>query len=429
MPGRAASAAGCLAARVSVLGFLLVCVAPAWAENWPRFRGPNGQGISDDKAIPTGWSEQEYAWKMELPGGGHSSPVVWEDRVYVTCVDEKALTGMVLCLNASDGRELWRKPHSLSKVPINALNNYASATPAVDGTHVYVAWPGAEQTTLTALTSDGREAWTAKLPGSRARHGVGSSPIICGETVILSREQDKGFGDIPSAWFALDRGTGQVRWRYEHPASDNASYSTPCVYEDGQGRAQLLFTSNSHGIAGVDPATGEILWKAADALPARVVSSPVIAGELIVGNCGEGGRGIRMAAVRPPADAASRAGTEAYALERGIVSYVPTPVVRDGLLFLFHDGGTVSCLRMTTGEVLWSGKPAGRYFGSPVCVDGRLYCITVDGEVVVLRAGPKYERLSVNPLGEKSHATPAVANGRMYLRTFTHLICVGRGSN
>ena len=151
----------------------------------------------------------------------------------------------------------------------------------------------------------------------------------------------------------------------------------------------------------MDPATGKLLWKTPNALPARVVSSPVIAGELIIGNCGEGGRGIRMAAVKPPADGSSAVGNEVYALERGVVSYVPMPVVHDGLLFLFHDGGTVSCLRIATGEVLWSEKPAGRYFGSPVCVDGKLYCMTIDGDVVVLRAGPKYELLAVNPLGER----------------------------
>lgn len=409
-----------------VLALLLFLGVAARADNWPRFRGPNGQGISEDKTIPVKWSEQDYRWKIELPGGGHSSPVVWDDRVFVTSADEKTLTGVVLCVSVSDGRELWRRSFPLGKVPMNALNHYASATPALDGERVYVAWPGVEQTTLTAFTHEGKEIWTANLPGIRARHGVGNSPIVCGEVVILSREQDKGSGDIPSAWFALDRETGQVRWRYEHPENANASYSTPCVYEDSRGRPQLIFTSNSHGVAGVDPGTGKLLWKTPDALPARVVSSPVLAGEMIVANCGEGGRGIRMAAVKPPVDSSSAVGTEVYALERGIVSYVPVPVVHDGLLFLFHDGGAVSCLRMDTGEMLWSEKPAGRYYGSPVCVDGRLYCMTIDGDVVVLRAGPKYELLAVNPLGEKkSHATPAVADGRMYLRTFSHLICVG----
>jgi outer membrane protein assembly factor BamB len=245
--------------------------------------------------------------------------------------------------------------------------------------------------------------------------------------VIFSREQDNGFGDLAGAWFALESETGRIRWRYEHPENANASYSTPCAFEDAQGRTQLAFTSNLHGVAGVDPATGELLWTTPGTLPARVVSSPVLAGGTIVANCGEGGRGIRMAAVKPPQTGSTAVGTEIYALEGGVVSYVPTPVVHEGLLFLFHDMGTGSCLRMGTGEVLWSERPGGRYYGSPVCVDGRLYCITVDGNVVVLRAGPKYELLAVNSLGEKSHATPAVAGGRMYLRTLSHLVCIGSG--
>jgi outer membrane protein assembly factor BamB len=307
------------------------------------------------------------------------------------------------------------------------LISYASATPALDGDHVYLFWPGMDETMLAALTHDGGEVWTVKLPGIYARHGTGNSPIVCGECVIVTREQDQKSGsDVKSVWLAVNRKTGQVQWRYEHPKNANASYSTPCTYRDGTGREQLLFTSNAHGIAALDPSTGKLLWETPDALPARVVSSPVIAGEMVVATCGEGGRGLRLAAVKPPGGSASAA-TEVYGLDTRIVPYVPTSVVHEGLLFGFHDQGTVSCLRAATGEVLWSEKPAGRFFGSPVCLDGKLYCITIDGDVVVLKAGPKYELLAVNSLGEKSHATPAVANGRMYLRTYSHLISIGGG--
>ncbi len=413
------------AVRTVIVALSLASVTPAQAGNWPRFRGPNGQGVSDAGTIPAKWSEQDYNWKIELPGSGHASPVVWADKVFVTCVDEKALRGTLLCVSASDGRELWRKEYSLDKVAMNARNSYASATPALDADHIYLVWPGVEEAVLAALRHDGREVWTAGLPGVHARHGAGSSPIVVGEHVIISREHDVKSGvDLASAWLALSREDGQVRWRYVHPENANGSYSTPCLYRDRQGRDLLVFTSNSHGIAAVDPETGTLQWKTTAALPARVVSSPVLAGELIVATCGQGGRGVRLAAVKPAGDDASDV-TEVYALERGVVSYVPTAVVHAGLLFLFHDQGTVSCLRSTTGDALWSEKPAGGYYGSPVCVDGRLYCITVDGDVVVLKAGPAYELMAVNALGEKSHATPAVADGRLYLRTFRHLISIG----
>jgi len=407
------------------MALALLCVACVKAENWPRFRGPNGQGLSDDKSIPVKWSEQEYAWRIDLPGGGHSSPVVWGDKVFVTAADSRTLCGVILCVNASDGKELWRRRYDLSKIALNSLNSYASATPALDDERVYAAWPGIDETRLTALTHAGEEVWTARLPGSRTRHGVGSSPIVCDDVVILSHEQDKGSRDVASICFAFDRRTGQVRWRRERTETINASYSTPCARTDEQGRAQLVFTSNLHGVAGVDPATGDILWETPSALPARTVSSPVLAGGMIVANCGEGGRGIRMAVVKPPGGDSGSAAAEVNAIDGPTISYVPTPIVFDDLLFLFLDEGKVSCLRVGTGETLWSEKPAGRYFGSPICVDGRLYCITAEGDVVVLRAGPRYELLAVNSLGEKSHATPAVAGGRMFLRTFSHLICVG----
>jgi len=406
------------------LVMLAVLAVPVRADNWPRFRGPNGQGISDATTIPTKWSEQDYKWKITLPGGGHSSPVVWGEKTFVTCGDDKAMRGVLLCVSAVDGHELWRKEFDLDKHPMNGLNSYASATPALDNDQAYVLWYGPAQTRLMALTHDGRELWMAKLPGVKARHGAGSSPITCGDYVIVSREQDKG-GDLKSVWLAIDRKTGEIRWKYEHPENANASYSTPCIYRDKGGRDELIFSSNSHGIAGVDAATGTLLWKTATALPARVVSSPVLADGIVVATCGEGGRGIRLAAVRPPDAGSLVAPAEVYALDRGIVPYVPISVLHDGLLFGFHDQGTVSCLRSGTGEVLWSEKPAGKYFGSPVCVGDVLYAITTDGNVVVLRAAPKYELLAINALGEKSHATPAVAGGRMYLRTFSHLICIG----
>jgi outer membrane protein assembly factor BamB len=402
----------------------LAFVGAVQAENWPRFRGPNGQGIAEAGAFPAKWSERDYNWKIDLPGGGHSSPVVWGDKIFVTCADDTTLRGYLLCLNAADGRELWRKEYSLIRLSMNALNSYAAASPALDADQVYLFWPDKEQPTLAALTHEGREVWTAKLPGIFARHGAGSSPIVHGTHVIISREQDKSGSGPASVWLALDRRTGQVQWRYEHPQNANGSYSTPCVWRDPQGREQLIFASNSHGIAGVNPETGALLWQTPKVLPARVVSSPVLAGDMVIATCGEGGRGLRLAAVKPP-ESSSSAATEVYGLDTRIVPYVPISIVRDGLLFAFHDQGTVSCLRVATGEVVWSEKPAGRYFGSPIWADGKLYSITVDGEVVVLRAGPKYELLAVNPLGEKSQATPAVAGGRMYLRTYSHLSAIG----
>ena len=411
------------------LAFCCVAFAPCVrAENWPRFRGPNGQGVSETEGIPTKWSEADYQWKVNLPGKGHSSPVIWDDKVFVTCADERSRRGFVLCLNESDGTERWRRQEDLSKYPINSLNSYASATPAVDAERVYVLWPGAEQTLLTALSHEGHELWGAAFSGVRARHGKGSSPIVCGGYVIVSHEQERNSDGVESQWLAVDGRTGEVAWRRAEGPVANASYSTPCVYEDGAGRAQLVFASNAHGISGVDAKTGATLWEVDDVLPDRVVSSPLLAGQMIFATCGEGGRGKHLVAVKPVREGQEWRAEIVYELDdRKILPYVPTLVARGELLFGFQDGGTVSCLDMGTGQVRWSEKPAGRFFGSPVRVGGVLYAMTTGGDVVVLKADSSYKLLGVNALGEKSHATPAVGNGRMVLRTESHVVCIGSG--
>jgi len=191
----------------------------------------------------------------------------------------------------------------------------------------------------------------------------------------------------------------------------------------------LIFASWAHGISGVDPHTGKVIWELDSALPARVVSSPVIAGDLLIGTCGKGGAGIQLSTVRPGSEDNDGQPSLAYKHTGKTAPYVPTSLVKDGLLFTFHDRGDVSCLRVETGEVLWSERPGGRFYGSPVWVNGLLYCINRKGNLLVLKAAPAYELLAVNPLGEKSQATPAIAGERMYLRTYSHLISIGGRSD
>lgn len=148
---------------VTLCAVLLTSIAAA--DDWPRFRGPNGQGISDARTVPTKWSEQDYNWKIELPGTGHSSPVAWDGKLFVTCADQKTERGMLLCVNGADGVERWRHEQELAKYPLNNLNSYAGPTPAVDGEHVYALWPDRRKTLLVALTHEGKPAWTVPLAG------------------------------------------------------------------------------------------------------------------------------------------------------------------------------------------------------------------------------------------------------------------------
>jgi outer membrane protein assembly factor BamB len=412
-----------LKSLIAVCLFLLVTMAQG--QEWTRFRGPNGQGISYAETIPVKWTEKNYNWKVELPGIGHSSPVIWEDKVFVTSGNRKDGRGMLLALRVSDGRVLWQKEYALTKYRMNSSNSYATATPAVDADHVYVLWATTNETVLVALDHDGEEIWRTTFGGFNCQHGPGISPVVVNDIVVFTHEHEKSDKDAQSAWIAVDRKSGKTRWELERQTSPKTSYSTPCVYSSGTDKPLLVFTSLAHGMTAVDPGSGKVVWEAESAFISRVVSSPVIAGELLVGTCGDGGSGKRLIAIRPGDGSKSTEPAEVYKIENSKVTYVPTSVAKDGLLFTFHDRGEVSCLRSVTGELLWREKPAGPFYGSPVWVSGKLYCITRKGKVVVIKASPIYELLAVNPLGEDSYATPAVADGKMYLRTYSHLISIG----
>jgi len=405
-----------------VLVVAVTAAAPAGAlraadsDNWPRFRGPNGAGLADAPDVPAQWTEKDYRWKVALPGGGHSSPVVWGDKVFLTSGLNESGTRIVLCLSAADGNTLWQRQFDSNTCRQNDLNSYATTTPAVDKDYVFLCWAIPQKYTVLALSHDGNEVWRRDLGPFLSQHGHGASPIVVDDLVVLPNDQDGN-----SFLIALDRKTGQTRWQTPRN-SVRAAYSTACVYRPDNGPAEIIFTSSAHGVTSLDPRTGKVNWELTDAFPKRVVASPVVGAGLIFGQCGEGGAGMHVVAVRP--GAAGAAPQVAWKLTRS-APYVPMPLVKGDLAFLWSDTGTVTCVRAATGEEVWREKVGANFYGSPVCVGDRLYCISTKGEVVVLAAGDKYRLLARNPLGEKSHATPAVAGGRMYLRTWSHLVCIG----
>ena len=410
---------------VTIMVITLFLASAGLAGQWPRFRGPNGQGISDAKTIPVKWTQNDYDWRIELPGSGPASPVVWDEKVFTTCADTSAPKGILIAFDAATGKMLWTKEYSLPRYKMNRLNSYATGTPSLTADRVYVLWSTANKMILVVLDHDGGEVWRKEFGSTASSHGPGISPVLVDDLVVVSREQRTNTGSAKSEWLALDRRTGQTRWTIPRSTGD-ISYSTPCIYTSPGVPDRLIFTSQEHGITAVDPRDGKVAWEAKSAFIARVVSSPVLAGDLIVGTCGKGGGGRRITATRPPASP-NAAPTEAYSSEDHAgrtIPYVSTSLCKDGLLFSFHDQGNICCRQAATGKILWTEKPAGRYYGSPVWVDGRLYCITREGDLVVVKAAPEYELLAVNSLGEKSDATPAVADERMYLRTTSHLMCI-----
>jgi len=301
---------------------------------------------------------------------------------------------------------------------VNKDNSFASSTPAVDAHHVYAYWTTKEEVTLLALDHAGKEVWRRNFGEFISEHGSGVSPIVVGDLVVLSNDQEGN-----SSLIAVDRKTGADRWTVLRTTS-KAAYGTPCLYHPEGGPPELVFMCQSHGITSLDPATGKENWELKDTFPLRVVVSPVLADGLFVGSCGVGGIARRFVAVKP---GSKKNGTEPAVVweQKQSIPYVPTPIAKDGKLFLWTDNGVVRCLRAATGEQLGEVRLKDLFYGSPVWAEGRLYCISRKGVVHVVGADEKLEPLAANPLGEGSHATPAIAGGVLYLRTFSHLIAIG----
>jgi outer membrane protein assembly factor BamB len=425
---------------VSSFLVLIACGLPGTAQEWTRFRGPNGQGISDAKTIPVEWKNSDFNWKVDLPLGGHSSPVLWGEKIFLTCADDsKSAERQVVCLHADDGRILWAKKYSSTLHRKHPFNSFASATPAVDEERVYVAWSTPEEYTLLALDHSGKEMWRCKLGAFVSQHSCGTSPVVFEDLVIIGNEQDDVDKVDPnqkgdSSLVAVDRKTGEVRWKTPR-RSDLVAYSTPCLYQPKGSAPQLIFNSKAHGVTGIDPHTGKVNWEisevgSAPLLTKRSVSSPVLAGDFITATCGEGAGGNYLVAIRPGDPKAGREPQRAYRVEQKEgAPYVPTPIAKGNLLFLWGDSGIVSCLDSRSGKVNWnkrvSGASGANFFGSPICVNDKLYCVSAKGQVVVLAASAKYELLARNELNDICHSTPAVAGGRMYVRTYGHLFSVG----
>jgi len=403
----------------------LICVPVSWfrssvdGQEWTRFRGPDGSGISEASGIPVRWTAQDYMWRVKLPGIGYSSPVIWGDRIFVTSALEEDGTRIIRCLRTSDGGLIWKRSFRSMTFDLGNATAYDAASPTVDQDHVYMSWGTPEHYVVLALDQrKGREVWRRDLGPFQGDHGFGASPILFEGLLIVPNDQSG-----TSFVVALDRTTGETRWKVERRTVKSA-YSTPVVYRPENGPAQLILTSTAHGISSLDPASGELNWEFNLFGEQRVVGSPVIAAELVFASCGSGGGGKRMFAVRPGNPAEGIEAEVAYELA-GSLPYVPTPVANGRLLFFFNDQGVVTCIDAPTGEIRWRERVGGKYFGSPVRVADRLYCISREGEMVVLAASEQFKELARINLEEPSNSTPAVADGVMYIRTAAHLMAIG----
>jgi len=408
---------------------LLSCALDLRAQEWTRFRGPNGTGVSHAKTIPTKITDADINWKIELPGTGHASPVLWGGKIFLTSTGDKSGGVSTLCLDAKDGRILWRRDFSLTPFTRHQYNSFASATPAVDAERVYVVWNEPEHYLLTALDHNGNQLWQRDFGRFVSQHACGTSPILFEGKVILGNEQDdtKFVKEHPrsgeSSILAVEAKTGKTVWQTPR-RSAVVAYSTPCVYEPKNGKPALIFNSQAHGIYAVNPDTGKVLWDYDQAFDKRSVSSPIIAGDLIFGSCGSGGGGNFVTAVKVGDANTGRKAELAYQMKKS-APYVPTGIAVGSNIWLWSDSGIVSCLDAPTGAIRYQERVGGDYFGSPIWIDGRLFCVSTTGEVVVVEASETFNVLHRFALKELCHSTPAVALGQLFIRTEKHLWSLG----
>lgn len=384
-------------------------------ENVPRFRGINGQGVYGIQRLPANLSIDNLLWKVELPGSGHSSPVIYDNQIFLTSANSDKKQGFLCSYDLADGKLIWKKQISLDDMKMHIENSYATSTPTVDDNFVYTVWASSEKVSLTAYSHSGEIKWQKDFDGIITRHGYGASPIIVNDLIVFSREQEiLANNPFSSTWIAVDRKTGNVRWQIEREKTDRNSFSTPCIYSDNN-KEYLIFTCE-FGFVGVDPVDGNVLWEI-KTFDARTVSSPVVSDDMIFASCKS-----KLVALRIDQSGAPQI---VYELPNKYTPYCPTPLYKNDLLINFSDIGYISCHNAQNGDLIWREKPAGKYFSSPIYVDGKIYGLSEDGDLIYFEADANFKLLGKIEFEELTHATPVVAFNKLIVRTLSHLFCLG----
>lgn len=403
------------------LFFLVSLSVRCDAQNWERFRGPNGSGVALEAKLPTNWSEEDYAWRVELAGEGSSSPVVWDDKVFLM---SSRLDGTLIlqCLNLETGEQHWDQEFQSGKYQIHRQNSFASSSPAVDAKHVYVTYADPDHTMLVALDHAGNPVWKRDFGRWVSQHGFGMSPMVYEDKVIFCNSQQAqrvppGQKPGKSEVIAVSCETGEDVWRAPLTAT-RACYALPCIYSVEGKPDQLIGTNTGEGFYSLDPKTGARNW-ATEAFQMRTVASTFTVDGLIFGSNGTGGGGNYLVAARPGESGAE----ELYKINKS-ANYVPSPIAVDHLLFLFGDKGIVSCLDLKTGNEHWRQRVARGFSGSPVANATHVYCMDQNGSVAVIEVNTSFKLTSLISLGESSRATPAIVGNRILFRTKSHLVAL-----
>ena len=417
---------------------LVVLISPTvFAENWPAWRGPRGDGSSMEKSVPTSWDGAKgdnIIWKVPVVGKGHSSPIVWEDRIFVaTCLTEQDPPAReLLCLDRKTGETIWQT--NVVGAPLetkHGLNSYASGTPTTDGKHVFVTFlevgtktiearnvgrprpvtPG--EIVVAAYDFDGNQKWIVRPGGFVSVHGFCSSPVLFEDLLIINGDHD---GDSYIA--ALKKATGETVWKIPRKHKTR-SYVTPIIREI-DGRTQMIL-AGSKCVASYDPRTGEQHW-IIDGPTEQFVASMVYNGKLLFLTCGFPER--HYLAIDPTGQG-NVTDTHIRWRTNKAAGYVPSPIAIGDYFLNVSDKGIATCFDAETGKPHWVERLGPHFSASSISAGGLAYFLADEGKMTIVRPGEKLDVIAVNNLGEHCYASPAVSSGQIFIRGEKHLYCIG----
>jgi outer membrane protein assembly factor BamB len=411
-----------------IASFLVLVTASGWAGNWPAWRGPEGTGISTENNLPVRWDQSENVrWRVTLPERGNSTPIVWDSRVFITQAIEKEGRRTVMCFDRSAGKLLWQSGVVYKEREVtHATNPYCSASPVTDGERVIASFASAG---LYCYDFHGKELWHRDLGKQAHIWGNAASPIIYNDLCILN------FGPGERTFLiAVDKRTGKTVWQADEPGGNfgensshwTGSWSTPIVIRVN-GRDEMVMNFPNR-VAAFDPRTGKELWTCKGLNP-LVYTSPLWGDGVVVAMGGFNGSSL---ALRPGGSGDITETNRLWQASR-TKQRIGSGVISNGYVYILDEPGVAECIELATGKVVWERRLEGpskelTSWSSMVLSEGKLYVINQGGDTFVLRASPKFEQLSVNPLGEMTNASLAVSNGEIFIRSHQSLWCIGEST-
>ena len=401
---------------------LTLALPLAHAADWSRFRGPNGSGIAAGPLPKI--DPKAPLWKKPIPGRGVSSPIVVGGKVYVQTASIDGKTRTLLCLDAANGDVLWTKDETGNTAHTHAKNSLASSTPACDGETVLCVWWDGSGVALQAYDTNGKDKWRTSLGGYVSQHGPGMSPVIHNGLAYVNVDDDEH-----AELVAIDIKTGEKKWIKERK-HQRASYSSPFILKRGNNPEELIL-GTTRELTSYDPATGKVNWNydvewPAGRSPLRVICQPVYVGGLIVMTSGDGDGSRYMFAVDPERKKPVKVWEKQA---KDVLAYVPCFLVKDDLIFWIGDksGSWASCADAKTGEVHFAERITPKEpSSSPIMVGDEILTISDSGDIVVFKAAKEYQEVLKTRLGEAVAASPAMVDGKLYIRGAKNLYCFGK---